>query len=920
MKKIILFIILFSLFAVSATAFEFNGTIYDPNGNVLEGVMVNLSNYTIGEFGPTKDSSINVTTNASGWFNLTMANNAEAQFKPIITYTNNTSNYVQYMGQTVPALPYFEFSTLAPINFYLKEAATMNITAINSTGHNITFGFIVKDTKLGYEVAMVTAASATGNLVYVPKNRNYSIMVWPASGSGNNFVPVSFEWSNFSQTDSETFGISSFNNTSVTLHKQFNISESYARITGYINGSNQGVEEWDNITIVPYLLEPSGMLYASQGTLPYNTSAWNGMESDVYNKTSGFYNITLPYAEQETVTYMLFSSGYNNTTYLGSYRNITVTGDLDDFNFTMYGLLGDVSNISMSDSMGGANWAVWTKKLQFNLINTSNVTISSLTAHTETKVDYSNYGSREFTFMNDISGTVGNYSIALLNVTGIKEVNVYSGNYAPKSVRDKSVVQLNNGSNNITLKSFQPGGEGIPGQDAIASGDITMALYKSNSTCDLPNPNSKCDFSSSESLSTFNPMKFLIGGGAISFRMGKDGVLVHYVNADLLASGPPDALFEDNSGVTGSGTSFDAALRFGSNGPSIYDYVIISIPYSETAGSGLDDSQEVTLSVANLYDDDWNVIWDVSVNGTNGSQLAGNFSHYNTFQNDWEILMGNNTCTTGTLTASSQLNVSNPCYIDTTNNRVWVRLPHFSGTGPSVSGTTTAAAAAAAAATSSTSSTTGTGSSVIQEVTGQYKKELWTTIKPGVTNTMTVTVSGISSVDFVTTKELWNPWVKVANVDENPTGISEFPRKVHEMVAITKSIPFKDQYLESAKINFEVPKSWLVDNELRKESIAMFHYVGEEWIELPTTFVEEKGDSFTYFATTKGFSYFVIGQKEKVEAPVTEEAASVTGDNPAIEGTPAVEGLPSEAPVWPWLVVALVVVAIIVVTWLVKRK
>ena len=44
--------------------------------------------------------------------------------------------------------------------------------------------------------------------------------------------------------------------------------------------------------------------------------------------------------------------------------------------------------------------------------------------------------------------------------------------------------------------------------------------------------------------------------------------------------------------------------------------------------------------------------------------------------------MGQTNCTRNV----SQLNSTTPCYIDTTNNRIWMRLPHFSGTKPSISG------------------------------------------------------------------------------------------------------------------------------------------------------------------------------------------------------------------------------------------
>ncbi len=202
-------------------------------------------------------------------------------------------------------------------------------------------------------------------------------------------------------------------------------------------------------------------------------------------------------------------------------------------------------------------------------------------------------------------------------------------------------------------------------------------------------------------MATFNPMGAVMGGGKISFRMGTGNVLVHYVNVDLMASGPPDALFDNDAGTTESSSIFSNAMRFGSAGPTIYDYVLVSIPYIEgsTLTTGLNENADVNISIPNFYDDSWNVIWSSS-NGTTGSALAGNYSHYSTYASDWQVLMGKNNCS-----ATVVLNQTTPCYLDKANNRIWIRLPHFSGTGPSVTG----GLITAATPSSTTTSTSGSG-------------------------------------------------------------------------------------------------------------------------------------------------------------------------------------------------------------------
>jgi len=129
---------------------------------------------------------------------------------------------------------------------------------------------------------------------------------------------------------------------------------------------------------------------------------------------------------------------------------------------------------------------------------------------------------------------------------------------------------------------------------------------------------------------------------------------------------------------------FESAMRFGSSGPTLYDYVLVSIPYTEgtSSASGLDESGDVDLAIPIFYDDDWNVIWDTSDNGSDASNLAGNYSHYSERESEWDILMSDTTCVTDV----DEFNVTNPCYIDTSEDRIWIRLPHFSGTEPAVSG------------------------------------------------------------------------------------------------------------------------------------------------------------------------------------------------------------------------------------------
>ncbi|MEK6834938.1 MAG: hypothetical protein AABX61_01605, partial [Nanoarchaeota archaeon] len=694
---VLIFVLLISIILNVNADFQFNGTLTDEAGNFLNNTIVNI---TVRDMTWTIIGYNTTTSNATGWFNLTLqANGAQTQqwvYEPSITHFNGS--FVDYKAKTIPAFPSIMLQMLAGTNFYLTPAGTINITAVNSTGRT-TFRYQVKDTKLGYPIASDFVSSSSEVLVYVPSNRNYSIMIYP-----DRSMPISFNWNNFTSTSSYNFnnGISSYNSTTKTIHKQFNITLSQPRVSGYINYT--GISGWDEFTVIPYIVEPGNMVHSLYGTMPYNISGFisnaSGFPgSDNFSLKYGFYNISLP-ATVEVSTILLFATARNGSSYYGSFRNLSLdyntypTGkeELTQFNFSYTsGLLGTngtlTTNITMDTSMQVPNKInISTAKQIFNLVNATNSTIGNTSAHVEIIVDYSLFGAIQFTWMTDVaqSSSVSNFAIPLLNSTGVKEINIYangggSDQYAPKRTSyTVSDMKPHLNGVNITIKTFNPGGIG----ENIATSSVSMNLYKSNSTCDIPNPATSCLIGgSSQTMATFNPMQSVMGGGKISFRMGTGNILVHYVNVDLIASGPPDALFDSSTNTNStSGSSFASAVRFGSNGPTIYDYVLVSVPYSETASSGLDDSATVNMSIPLFYDDNWNIIWNTTANGTSASAFAANYSHYSTYPGDWSYLMNQSTCITSSITSATQINNSKPCYIDTANNKIWVRLPHFSGT------------------------------------------------------------------------------------------------------------------------------------------------------------------------------------------------------------------------------------------------
>lgn len=668
-----------------SSAFILNGTVKDETGIPLNNSNVNVTIRSMEGWSVVGYNS--TTTNGSGWFNLNVAEGAGWVYELSISHFNGS--YCDFRSKTIPALDSTMMTELAGTTYYLALAGTINITANNGSSGRVAFQYQIKDTKLGYPIAENHESYVMEAVIYVPSDRNYSIMIYP-----NQSMPVSYDWYNFSSVLSYNQTFTKYDAQTKTLHKQFNITMRMARVSGYFNLSEGG---WDEFTVVPYLLEPGNMIHCDYGDMPYNMSAIKPqMLGDVHTLSSGFYNITLP-ATVESSTIMLFAAARNGTNYYGGFKNISITyggaAETTGFNFLFpRGLLGTPANISMdvlSQASGPIYKNISTKKQRFGLVNLTNASLTSTSAHSELTVDYTSLGAREFTWMCDSSQTQATayFEVPLLNATGVKEINVYASGgpggaggeqYAPKSVAEISVSEIMANSN-ITIRPFNP-----QALDGSSGNYISIELFSSNSTCDVPNPNGNCSLTGTSTMSEFGPMQYVMGGGKISFRMGMGGVLVHYVNVDMLASGPPDALFENNNNISETTTGgFSKIMKFGSQGPKIYDYVLVSLPYTEGnhTTSGLNETAPVNISIPLFYDDNWNLIWNVSANGS-ASALAGNYSHYAERRTEWLNLTTQKTCTTANVTSAALINSTSPCYIDITNNRIWIRLPHFSGAGP----------------------------------------------------------------------------------------------------------------------------------------------------------------------------------------------------------------------------------------------
>ena len=671
--KIVVFAMFLLSFALAVNARTFSGYTY----NITEGAL-NNTNVTIGIWNdetaePSLNTSFSNLSNASGYWSLNVDDSLLIEGKSVKFIPRHYSGvYVDYIGGVLNPFPQDDITMLntSAINFYLKEAATINISAVNVSGGAVNFSYMVKDVKLGFPIESEWITPVYHKVIYLPADRNYSIEIFPSQA-----MPVYYNLNNLSDYS-----------TPKIVNITFNTTTSPVRVTGRFNLSN-GTGTFDEMNIINYLLEPGDMVFAGEA-MPYNISAWDcgqtGCKNDLYNITSGEYNISLQGTAMSSKVLMFAIAKLGNT-YYGAFRNISPTiagGDINGFNFTLYKLLGTPTNITLNKAVSteaGGTINVTASKTTFAFVNASNDTLTTATGHLEIELRYSQLNGNfpDFTWMFDVQqSNQGTFTLPLLNYS-IKRINMFAQQYAPLKLT-YTAAQLDVSQVNITMRAFNPGGI-----DTDFSG-IQMKMFKSSAECDVPSPPSSCDLAGAggeKAEGDFKPLNAVVSGGKISLRIKKGSIVVHYKNVDMIASGPPDAAFDESASSSTSGGTMQEIWRFGSLGPEIYDSLLIGFPYS-----GIDDSYDINVSLPYLYDNNWNVVWNTSANGTTG--INTNLTDYADYNESW--FSGIN-CSKTDQTAN--------CFVNTTDNIIWMQLPHFSGVGPSTKGT----------ASSSGSSSTGGG-------------------------------------------------------------------------------------------------------------------------------------------------------------------------------------------------------------------
>jgi hypothetical protein len=564
---------------------------------------------------------------------------------------------------------------------------TNNMTTLTTETSSYQFMYQVKDTRLGYSVKEEWTTPLDSVLFSLPAERNYSLMIYPRNGPA---FPATVDLNGLEEGDNISLG-----NENVTIESvgggfyanlsNANMSLEFNQLPGHIKwNSSIGEQNFTNLTIIAYMFEGGNMVYKGS-TLPANMGQWQEDHIlDVFNTTTGFYNMTLPASVLGTDILLFASASVNisgTLVYYGGFRSITLTygSSPDALNFTLYPLMGELSNITVGYETQSDASRVVTKQKEF-VIQANGSAVDQ--AHVEVELDYSSYsGSNiQFSWMTPVgTGDSGIFRIPVFN-NSIKSIQVFSSSYAPLK-KKISQLELQEDIIYINLSAFEnrnPDGEEI--NDSLI--EMMIFISKDDGSCSVPYPDQSCYPFDPESDEGINPMSLVLGGGKLDFEIKKtdNNITVRYVDVDLLASGPPDAMFDEAANTSGSG--LEEAWRFGSRGPEIYDYVIIGIPYNASA---FNESENLIVNITKFYDEDSfdTPFWRLGVNDTD--DLNG--TDYEDYASETYAGYVNGS---GAICNSSDGNLSSGlCYKDITQDMIWFKIPHFSGINPSISGVAT---------------------------------------------------------------------------------------------------------------------------------------------------------------------------------------------------------------------------------------
>jgi hypothetical protein len=716
--------------------FRFSGYVKNETGGFQNATNVSLWRFQEGQDGPpTETLVVQSQTGILGNFTLSgISAEGSANYKlKIVLYNQSNPSQALKVGTNLPPfpaemyypkifglgenIPVYEFMRPPSLNgttFYLGSAATLNISANNGTDAQ-RFGYMVMEEGTGFPIESNSNANVTNVQIVVPTNRAYTVMVMRNNNAFVNYPFAVCDGAFMNDTACRTPPRSNSSVRPVISGQVINVNVSMViyrkSMYGCIGVSGNSTPITNISLILPKMTPWTGFVPPVRADVQdlnlSNTRQLNYSDYRCPGKVA-WYNFSVLNSNYFVEFYGRNNTSYSGGEFVGALQNGSFNSENsgENINITMYPLAGIFSTPTFGEvSQGiGTNTTKFTIRIQ----NSSGSAITQDRPHIEVTLKNSSLFG-EITYV--VEPTNGSFSLMIPRiVTG--KVKVFSNNAPPK----ERVLNLSQSELNITLINMQAGDGGFKRKNSSGqlelmnisedSFNIAMNFFRTGGICDSIPIDSTCNLTST-GVRNFNPFLALVAGKVNMQMRLSSGVSIIFFNFDMFsAKQPPMESVMNNQAISGNGSA-SQTWEFGSFVPAdVYDYAVISIPYSDSV---INDSAEVRMRIPYLYDESWNVVFnssrgDTSSNLTsdiddylgNSNNRSFNSTGYSGFVNSTGVLCNR---TNSTITGS---NPAVYCYIDTSNNLMYMRVPHFSGVSPSIS--------ASAPATSSSTTTTGSSS------------------------------------------------------------------------------------------------------------------------------------------------------------------------------------------------------------------
>ncbi len=908
-----------------------NGTIGGYNGSVPKvGGGNQIAGRTAGN-GSASIWDIFSTNNGTGFTNNIRFNFTSTNFSSggsMLSNNTQGTSFAYVIIDKVKGLP---------IRYLKVSNNVTNVThTVNSpfSSYNRTTSTIVGTNKPGMAPGQIAAE-------ILPLDRNYTVIFYSVTGES---PPRSVDIINPATNSSINLTARSNDIATYVVGVTMNFTTTLVNVSGYIftptanTGEGGPMINVTNLTAVPFISNEFAPL-AARLRFPLTTIAY----SPSINKTIGAmnytsYNYTISLAMR--TSWILVASGQNKTgaglvpwqgNYIGM-TNVTVgTAAVAGINFTMR---QGYAPTQLSTNFTG-NYSSVLHGDNSLPTNTSQTWLQVVGADTNATVAGVSFVVVELKFNNTqgpglvVNTTEGAQMVTAkfimeTDATGLAaftfpvnnsaRVKVFNPRYAPREFLLTPANLAANASINLTLAPFRPsvptGGEfnGMVGGAYQESARISVVGF--NSTCDqittlIPDG---CTLLSGNDPSQINPFRTMLFGNKVSVRVRmSDGFNIHFRGVDVWSSALPEPQ-TDTAALSYSSTARTNKLwRIGSLAPDVYDEVYVGIPYTEN--TDVDEREAVNVSIPTLYDENWNVVWNVS---TNGTPISNSAAFNSTRFTDWNLSIISNDTLGGVICSADSGAANHACYVNATENMVWIRLPHFSGGAANllsarVAGTT-------GATTSGGSGGSGGGGGGATGGTSQSFVSTTVTAQAPVTNDVTKSEIGVTQVEYTLSENANNVKLEVNKLADKPADIAAAPAGTAYRYIELKLTNAPTSAISSAKVKFVVDKSWVTENNADAATVALQRWDGSSWQVLSTSYTGETDTTYTYEATTPGFSTFAITAQTKAGSaatiPATETSTTpAAGNKPARTVTSPATGGSNTA---MWVIVAIIVIAVVV--------